>query len=53
MKLLSHVRLFVTTWTVAYQALPVMGFSGHGIFQARILEWVDISFSRRSSQPRD
>ena len=29
------------------------GFSIHGIFQARILEWVAISFSRRSSQPRD
>ena len=25
----------------------------HGIFQARVLEWVVISFSRRSSQPRD
>ena len=25
------------------------GFSIHGIFQARILEWVTISFSRRSS----
>ena len=24
-----------------------------GIFQTRILEWVAISFSRRSSQPRD
>ena len=24
-----------------------------GIFQARVLEWVAISFSRRSSQPRD
>ena len=29
------------------------GFSVHGIFQARILAWVAISFSRRSSQPRD
>ena len=29
------------------------GFSIDGIFQARILEWVTISFSRRSSQPRD
>ena len=29
------------------------GSSLHGIFQARILEWVAISFSRRSSQPRD
>ena len=25
----------------------------HGIFQARILEWVAIAFSRRSSQTRD
>ena len=24
---LSHVRLFVTPWTVAHQALPSMGFS--------------------------
>ena len=29
------------------------GFSIHGILQARILEWVAISFSRESSQPRD
>ena len=29
------------------------GSSVHGIFQARILEWVTISFSRRPSQPRD
>ena len=26
-KLLSHVQLFATPWTVAYQALPSMGFS--------------------------
>ena len=29
------------------------GSSLHGILQARILEWVAISFSRESSQPRD
>ena len=29
------------------------GFSVHGIFQARIQEWVAISLSRGSSQPRD
>ena len=29
------------------------GFSIHGILQARILEWVTISFSRGSSQPRN
>ena len=26
-KSLSHVRLFVTAWTIACQALPSMGFS--------------------------
>ena len=45
-KLLSHVRLFVTPWTVAHLApLPV------GILQARIREWVAMPFSRGSSQP--
>ena len=29
------------------------GSSIHGIFQARVLEWVATSFSRGSSQPRD
>ena len=29
------------------------GASVHGILQARILEWVAISFSREPSQPRD
>ena len=29
------------------------GYSVHGILQARILEWVAISFSRGSSRPRD
>ena len=27
MKLLSHVRLFATPWTVAHQAPPSVGFS--------------------------
>ena len=39
---------FATPWFVA----PT-GSSVCGIFQARILECVAISFSRRSSQPRD
>ena len=46
--LLHHVQRFVTLWTVACQVPPSTGF-----FQARILEWVAISFSRVSSQPRD
>jgi len=29
------------------------GSSVHGIFQARVLEWGAIAFSRRSSRPRD
>ena len=28
-----------------------MGYTAHGILQARILEWVDFPFSRGSSQP--
>ena len=36
------------TWTVAYQALSKAFF-----LQARVLEWVAISFSRGSSRPRD
>ena len=30
-----------------------MDYTVHGILQARIQEWVAISFSRGSSQPRD
>ena len=29
------------------------GSSIHGIFQARVLKWVAISFSRGSSRPKD
>ena len=31
----------------------LLGSSVHGIFQARLLEWIAISFSRRSSRPRN
>ena len=46
--LLSHVQLFCNSmdWGPS-------GSSLHGIFQARILEWVTIPFSRGSSWPRD
>ena len=36
-KLLSHVQLFATLW-----ACRLPGSSVHGIFQARVLEWVAI-----------
>ena len=45
--MLSHVRLFVTLWTVAHQAPPSMGFFRQEYW------WVAISFSKGSSQPRD
>ena len=47
-KSLCCVRLFAAPWTAARQAPPV-----HRILQAKILEWVAIPFSRRSSWPRD
>ena len=43
--LFSHAQLFVTSYSP-------QGSSVHVIFQARILEWVAISFSRGSFQPR-
>ena len=43
---LSHTCLFVTPWTVAPRLF-------YGVFQARLLEKVAVSFSRESSQPRD
>ena len=39
-----------TPWTVVHQATVD---SVHGILQARIVEWVAISFSRGSSRPRE
>ena len=44
MCVLSRVQLFVTSCTI----YSPPGFSVHGIFQARILEWVAISYSRAS-----
>ena len=35
------------------QMLILMSQSRYGVLQARILEWVAIPFSRKSSQPRD
>ena len=46
----SRVRLFVTPWAVIDCSLS--GSSVHRILQARIREWVAISFSRGSSWPR-
>ena len=49
-------------WSEVAQSCPTLcdpmecslsGSSVHGIFQARVLEWIAISFSRGSSQPRN
>ena len=48
-RLLSCVWLFVTPWSVAWQA----SLCRLGVLQARILERVAISSSRGSSWPRD
>ena len=48
--------LHMRTYSVVSDSLQPYGppdSSVHGISQARILEWVAISFSRGSSQPRD
>ena len=42
-EILCHVWIFVTP----------MDYRVHGILQVRILEWVNIPFSRGSSQSRD
>ena len=47
-KLLSCIQLFATPMNWG-----LLGSSAHEIFQARVLEWVAISFSRESFQPRD
>ena len=45
------VKLYLTLCDPMDCSLP--GSSVHWIFQARILEWVVLPFSRGSSQPRD
>ena len=49
-----HAKLFQSCLTL-YDPMVCSppAFYVHGILQARILEWVAISSSRRSSQPRD
>ena len=65
---LSHLFLSsipqpdIMKWSELAQSCPTLcdpvdcsppGSSFHGILKARILEWIAISFSRGSSQPRD
>ena len=59
--LLNHL-LTISEWSEVPQSCPTLcdpmdcslsGSSIHGIFQARVLEWIAISFSRGSSWPRN
>ena len=58
----SHKYLCVNVWTTCLLShvwlcdpmdCSLLDSSVHGIFEARILEWVTIPFSRGSSQSRD
>ena len=56
---ISHVQLFCSKWVCLLSYVRLCdpmdcsppGSSVHGIFQARILEWVTISYFRGSSDP--
>ena len=53
-ELCMHAKSLPSCTTLCiYMDCSLPGSSVHGILQARILEWVAISFSRGSSQPRD
>ena len=47
----SVIQSCPTLWDPMNCSPP--GYSVHGILQARILEWIAMPSSRRSSQPRD
>ena len=54
----TYMCVFVCVCVCAQSGLTLQpegppGSSVHGIFQARILEWVVISYSRGASQPRN
>ena len=55
------IHCFLSSWCLVAQSCPTLcnpedysppGSSVHGMLQSRILEWVDIYFSRGSSLPR-
>ena len=50
---MGGVCVFSCVWLCNLMVSSLAGSFGHGIILARVLEWVAISFSRGSSQPRD
>ena len=62
MRWLDVITDSMDMWSEVAQSCPTLcdptdcslwGSSVHGIFQARVLKWVAICFSRESSRPRD
>ena len=51
--LLNYFPRYVITYSPYPMDCSLPGFSVHGTFQAILLEWIAISYSRGSSQPRD
>ena len=53
----NHLDWCLCEFVKVVQSCPIlcnpMDYTVHGILQPRILEWVALPFSRRSSQPRD
>ena len=49
--MLSHVLLFGSPWTMGLLGPHGLGSSAHGFFQARIPEWVAISFPEDLPDP--
>ena len=52
MKIVGYISIKVKVTQSCLTLATPMGYTLHGILQARILEWVAIPFSRGSSQPR-
>ena len=52
-QLCVHALLDHSVWLCESRDCSLPGSSVHEMFQARIRDWVAISFSRQSSQPRD
>ena len=48
-----HLKVKVKVAQSCLMLYDPMGYTVHGIFQARIVEWVAVPFSRGSPQPRD
>ena len=54
---LENIGKMALKWSesssVVSDSVTPMGYTVHGILEARILEWIAFPFSRASSQPRD